>query len=106
MFRKTFVLGIDSGCWDYLDPLLAAGRMPNLSRLIRTGIRGILESTMPPITPVAFSSFAIGVNPGKHGIFGWSVRPGGQAQSVPASASNRKGEPFWRYLNAAGVLDY
>jgi len=99
--RKTFILSIDSGCWDYLDPLLDQGRMPNLERLIRQGSRGVLESTMPPITPVAFASFITGLNPGKHGIFDWAVRQGRGFQS--ASAVSRRGTPFWRYLNAQGV---
>jgi predicted AlkP superfamily phosphohydrolase/phosphomutase len=101
--RKTLVLSIDSGCWAYLDPLLAAGRMPNVSRLIESGVRGVLESTMPPITPVAFSSFITGTNPGKHGVFGWLVRQDSKSSSLPASAAVRQGMPFWHYLNRAGV---
>ncbi|MBC7249631.1 MAG: alkaline phosphatase family protein [Anaerolineae bacterium] len=100
--KKTLVLSIDSGCWEYLDPLLAVGRLPNVARLIETGVRGVLESTMPPITPVAFSSFITGTNPGKHGVFDWTVRRA-DGSTQPASASVRRGMPFWHYLNRAGV---
>ena len=100
--KKTLVLSIDSGCWDYLDPLLAAGGMPNVARLIARGVHGVLESTMPPITPVAFSSFITGINPGKHGVFDWTVRRAGGG-TQPASALARHGVPFWHYLNQAGV---
>lgn len=100
--RKTLVLSIDSGCWEYLDPLLAAGRMPNIARLIEQGARGVLESTMPPITPVAFSSFITGVNPGKHGVFDWSVRrEDGERRMV--NATTLKSAPFWTHLNREGV---
>lgn len=100
--EKTLVLSIDSGCWEYLDPLIDDGRMPNVARLIESGVRGVLESTMPPITPVAFSSFITGTNPGKHGIFDWTVRrPDGGSGS--ANAAVRRGAPFWHYLNRAGV---
>lgn len=99
---KTLVLGIDSGCWGYIDPLLEAGRMPNLAALIARGVRGVLESTLPPITPVAFSSFITGVNPGKHGVFDWSVRrQDGGLQMVNAAALRMA--PFWTYLNQAGI---
>jgi len=101
--KKTLVLSIDSGCWDYLGPLLAAGKMPNVGRLIERGVRGVLESTMPPITPVAFSSFITGTNPGKHGIFDWSVRRDGSGRPQPADAHCLRGVPFWHYLNVAGV---
>ena len=101
--KKTLILSIDSGCWAYLDPVLAAGRMPNVARLIESGVRGVLESTMPPITPVAFSSFITGTNPGKHGIFDWSVCRNGAGGSQPASARCLRGIPFWRHLNEVGV---
>ncbi|HHH40740.1 MAG TPA: hypothetical protein ENK56_01900 [Chloroflexi bacterium] len=101
--RKTLVLGIDSGCWDYIEPLLTAGEMPNVARLIERGGRGVLESTMPPITPVAFASFLTGVNPGKHGVFDWSVRMGEGQRVQPASFLSFRAPPFWRHLNAAGV---
>jgi len=76
--------------------------MPNVARLIERGVRGVLESTMPPITPVAFSSFITGTNPGKHGIFDWTIRRA-EGDSQPADAAARRGAPFWRYLNSAGV---
>ena len=100
--EKALILSIDSGCWPYLDPLLNAGRMPSVARLIESGVRGVLESTMPPITPVAFSSFITGTNPGKHGIFDWTVRRS-DGRTQPASAAARRGAPFWHYLNQAGV---
>ncbi len=101
--KKTFILSIDSGCWEYLDPLLEQGRLPNLSRLIESGTRGVLESTMPPVTPVAFSSFITGLNPGKHGIFDWSVQVNREGEFQSASAVSRRGTPFWTYLNRKGV---
>ena len=100
--KKTLVLSIDSGCWEYLDPLIEEGRMPHVARLISNGVRGVLESTMPPVTPVAFSSFITGTNPGKHGIFDWTVRRA-DGGTQPASALVRQGAPFWHYLNRAGV---
>lgn len=100
--KKTLVLSIDSGCWEYIDPLLGAGRMPNMAGLIGRGVRGVLESTMPPITPVAFSSFLTGTNPGKHGVFDWTVR-GADGNTQPVSAAMRRGMPFWHYLNRTGV---
>jgi predicted AlkP superfamily phosphohydrolase/phosphomutase len=76
--------------------------MPHVARLIERGVRGVLESTMPPVTPVAFSSFITGTNPGKHGIFDWTVRDA-EGRAGPASAAVRRGAPFWHYLNRAGV---
>lgn len=69
--HKVLVIGLDGATFDLLEPLIANGDMPNLGRLIDEGICATLESTAPPITAVAWTSFMTGVNPGKHGIFGF-----------------------------------
>ncbi len=97
---KVIIIGIDGGCWDYIDPLLGKGELPNLQRLIDNGLRGVLKSTMPPITPPAWSSFVTGKNPGKHGLFDFLVRIGDNL--VPFNSTHRHGTPFWKYLNNSG----
>ncbi len=66
--KRVFIVGLDGATFDVLDPLVAAGRMPNLKRLIETGTSGILYSTKPPITPAAWTTFMTGKGPGRHGI--------------------------------------
>jgi predicted AlkP superfamily phosphohydrolase/phosphomutase len=67
--RKVLILGLDGATWDVLDPLMDAGLMPNFQRLLRGGTRGVLRSTIPPITPAAWTTFMTGRSPGAHGIF-------------------------------------
>lgn len=67
--RRVFIIGIDGGTWDVLDPLMKDGTMPQLALLAREGVRGVLNSTIPPETAPAWASFQTGVLPGKHGIF-------------------------------------
>jgi predicted AlkP superfamily phosphohydrolase/phosphomutase len=98
---KVIVIGIDGASWDYLDPLLEKGQLPNLRRLIDNGLRGVLKSTLPPITPAAWSSFITGKNPGKHGLFDFVVKIGDKL--VPFNSMNRYGTPFWKYLNNGGL---
>lgn len=70
---KVFLLGIDGATWKVLDRLIEKGIMPNLAKLTREGARGVLNSTIPALTPVAWSSLLTGVKPSKHGIFGYNV---------------------------------
>ncbi len=70
---KVFLLGLDGGTWRVLDRLIDRGVMPNLKELTRKGTRGVLNSTIPYITPVAWASALSGVKPSKHGIFGYNV---------------------------------
>ncbi len=66
--RQVLVIGLDGATYDIIDPLLDAGELPTLARIIREGARGTLQSTIPPNSAPAWTSFLTGVNPGKHGI--------------------------------------
>ncbi len=68
---KTCIIGLDGGTFKVIDYLAGLGRLPNFSRLMETGSRAALMSTVPPITPAAWSSFYMGTNPGKHGSVGF-----------------------------------
>ena len=67
---KVFLLGLDGATWRVLDKLMAQGVMPNMAALAAGGAKGVLRSTIPYSTPVAWSSVLTGVRPFKHGIFG------------------------------------
>ena len=100
---KTLLVGWDAACWEYLQPLLEAGRLPTYHRLIEQGLSGTLHSTMPPWTPTAWSTLVTGKNPGKHGIFDMLRKKPGGYDFVPTNASFRMGQPFWKTLNEHGV---
>lgn len=100
---KTLLVGWDAACWEYLQPMLEAGRLPTLQRLLDQGVSGTLHSTMPAWTPTAWSSIVTGKNPGKHGIFDMLRKKPGGYDFVPTNASFRAGHPFWKYLNQHGV---
>jgi len=65
---KTIVFGIDGGSWNVINPMLAAGRLPNIGRLIKEGTSGVLRSFDPSISPSVWASIATGKVPEKHGI--------------------------------------
>jgi predicted AlkP superfamily phosphohydrolase/phosphomutase len=66
---RVVILGLDG-----LDPkraqkLMDQGKLPHFKALARQGCFHPLATTYPAISPVAWSTFATGVNPGKHAIF-------------------------------------
>ncbi len=92
----TVVIGLDGGTWDVLLPLAERGTMPNLARLLEEGAWGTLFSTIPPFTATAWTGFATGKNPGRHGIFSFV-----EGERVVSGASIR--EPrFWDLMGVAG----
>src|SRR5262245_54027503 len=66
---RVVVLGLDGVAPPRVRRLMAEGRLPQLKRLADEGTFRELGTTLPPISPVAWSSFQTGVNPGKHAIF-------------------------------------
>ncbi|MEZ4389226.1 MAG: alkaline phosphatase family protein [Candidatus Krumholzibacteriia bacterium] len=85
--RRVVVLGLDG-----LDPMLArefmaAGLLPNLQTLADTGCFHDLGTTLPAVSPVAWSTFATGVDPGGHGIFDFLRRD--PATHLPELSSTR-----------------
>ncbi|QLD91187.1 alkaline phosphatase family protein [Natronomonas salina] len=67
---RTLVVGIDGAS---LDVLADRGEdvVPAITDLLHSGVSGDLESQIPPWTPSAWPSIYTGVNPGKHGVFGF-----------------------------------
>ena len=117
--RRVIVLGLDG-----LDPgitreRMAEGRLPHLKTLAEEGTFTELESTCPPISPVAWSSFSTGSNPGKHNIFDFlnrdlrtyipvlsssRVRAGRGGRGKGSVSLLRKSKPFWTVLGEHGVF--
>ncbi len=116
--KKVIVIGLDGMEPSIVEAMLARGELPNLARLRDAGIYSRLKTTYPAQTPVAWSSFATGTNPGAHGIFDFVGRnpqsyapefalnrfaPGKNMFSPPQVLNLRRGVPFWQTLAGAGV---
>ncbi|MBA3945641.1 MAG: alkaline phosphatase family protein [Herpetosiphonaceae bacterium] len=67
--RQVLVFGIDAATLDLVEPWVAAGQLPTLQRLMQGGSYAPLRSTVPALSPPAWTSMITGQNPGKHGIY-------------------------------------
>lgn len=104
MSKKVLFIGLDGATFDVLDPLIDQGLMPRLKQFIEEGVRGPLETTIPPITPTAWVSWMTGKNPGKHGVFEFLLRRKGSGAlpDTPVNSRSRDGLPFWDLLGQMG----
>ena len=124
---KVVVLGFDGLDYALTRQLIDEGRLPNFARLEAMGSFSPLETTIPPQSPVAWSSFVTGMDPGGHGIFDFLHRDPETLlpyQSTAGSSSDgrslkvgrwqfpltsgeytqfRHGTPFWEVLEEHGV---
>src|SRR5690242_1871087 len=104
MSKKVLFIGLDGATFDVLDPLIAKGLMPRLQQFMSEGVRGPLETTIPPITPTAWVSWMTGKNPGKLGVFEFLLRRKGSGElpDTPVSSRSRDGLPIWDVLGQMG----
>jgi len=126
--KKFVILGLDGMDHELTKKFLSQGKLVNLSKLSNQGSFRALATTLPPISPVAWSSFQTGSNPGKHNIFDFLTRD--KASYLPRLSSVdirgarrklslgkyqlplgkadirllRKGKPFWKILGEYGIF--
>lgn len=67
--ERVLIIGLDGGTFDLIEPWIAEGYLPNLSRLMTSGCYGRLTSTLQPTTAPAWVTCMTGVNQGKHGLY-------------------------------------
>lgn len=123
----VIVLGFDGMDYSLTKVFMAAGVMPNFSRLAERGQFTPLGTSVPPLSPVAWSNFITGMDAGGHGIFDFIHRDPGTMipylstsrtegsektlkvgkYQIPLSGGTvellRRGTPFWEVLEERGV---
>src|SRR3954467_7618154 len=67
--EKVIVLGFDGVDARYTEQWMNDGKLPNLAKLRAQGTFRPLRPTVPAQTPVSWSTFSTGIDPGRTGIF-------------------------------------
>ena len=100
---RLLIIGWDGADWEVLDELMARGCLSNVERMIGTGARGGLNSTIPSHSWAAWSTFLTGVNPGRHGIYDFVERKPGVTTQTPVSSDSIGAETFPEQLSRLGI---
>jgi predicted AlkP superfamily phosphohydrolase/phosphomutase len=86
--RRAVVVGLDGVPSSYLEERVAAGAMPVFAELLGQGRLVPMNSSVPPVSSVAWACLSTGVNPGRHGIYGFTeLRPGTYDLRFPNATS-------------------
>ncbi len=126
--QKLIIIGLDGMEPTLVEKFMSKGILQNFSRIKKTGAYARLQTTIPAISPVAWSSFMTGSNPSKHNIFDFlsrdtktylpdlsSARIGKPKKilslgkyniplSKPEIKGLRKSIPFWKILGKQGIF--
>jgi predicted AlkP superfamily phosphohydrolase/phosphomutase len=127
-FKRIVILGLDGLDYTLTERMLGEGKLPHLAALREQGCFKPLATTLPSISPVAWSSFQTGTNPGKHNIYDFlapdltTYRPKLSSAEIhpprrtlrlgkyriPLGRADvrllRKSRPFWNYLGDRGIF--
>ena len=98
--KKILVIGIDG-----LSPFLVEkwlDQLPNFRRMKEEGILGVSIPPCPAQTPVAWTTFMTGKNPGKHGIFSFAARKFGTYEREIARPKNIKSKTLFQIISEQG----
>jgi len=115
--KKVIVIGLDGLEPTLVEPLLKDGTLPHLAHVMKQGGYSRIRTTYPAQTPVAWSTFTTGTNPGGHGIFdflgrdprtylpllGLNRHEQKNAFMPPKAVNMRQGTPLWELLTNAGI---
>ena len=100
--ERVLIVGFDGAPHNLITRLIQEKKMPNLEALAAKGVQGPLKSTLPPQSLPAWPSFASGMNPGKHGVYGFFKREAGKYSIRPCSSEDIRGMTIWDYLTSIG----
>ena len=101
--RKVLLIGWDAADWNVIDPLLEAGHMPALQRLIERGVRGNIATLDPPFSPMLWTSIATGKTADQHGIFHFTQPREDGINARPVLSLGRKVKALWNILSQEGL---
>jgi predicted AlkP superfamily phosphohydrolase/phosphomutase len=100
--NRVLIVGWDGADWEILDPLLAAGELPNLAALIDRGRKGVSRSCLPSHSWAAWPTFLTGRDPAGHGVFDILEYRPGATRRLPVSSRSILAPTWPSQLTDAG----
>src|SRR4030042_3647213 len=101
---RIIIVGLDGVPFGLLRELSNKGVMPNTKEIISSGIFRKMQSSLPEVSSVAWSSIITGKNPGEHGIFGFTDLSSNSYQLRFPNFNDLQSEPFWNVINGKSVI--
>ncbi|MGE5234822.1 MAG: alkaline phosphatase family protein [Acidobacteriota bacterium] len=100
--RKVLVIGLDATDWQLLMPFVDRGLMPNLKKLLSIGAWGEMDTIVPMLSPLIWTTMATGVGPEQHGILDFVERDPKTGNMLPITGRDRRVPAIWNITSALG----
>ncbi|MBD3230639.1 MAG: hypothetical protein GF329_20840 [Candidatus Lokiarchaeota archaeon] len=101
---KLIVIGLDAATFTVIDKLTENKQLRNINILLKNGVKGTCYSTIPSVTPTAWTSIASGKNPGNTGVYHHLNRITERSieTQIVSSSMIRRANPIWDILSKYG----
>jgi predicted AlkP superfamily phosphohydrolase/phosphomutase len=99
--HQVVIIGVDGATWNWLDPLIEEGHLPNFERLKREGAYGTLMSGECYVSPPAWTSINTGYSPAKSGVFTFGSWHGDTQRFSSVTAADVDVPSIWDVASAA-----
>ena len=100
--KRVVVIGLDGVPYSFVREMTGRGELPNLQLLLREGPLSRMNSTIPCVSSVAWSSYMTGRNPGKHNIYGFVDRDPKTLDLYIPTSKNMGCQTLWDVLGRHG----
>lgn len=100
MNAKFILIGWSGADWELARPLIEAGKMPNLARLVACGSSGETNGFPPYSSPMIWATIATGQHPDKHGLIGYATTDEHGVQVT--GSGTRRVKALWNILSECG----
>lgn len=101
--HRVLVIGLDGATPDLIEPWVRANQLPVMAKLMAEGFHSRLRSVYPVLSSAAWASFMTGMNPGKHGLYGFVTRESHSYALRPVARQHMSGRSLWSILGDHGL---
>jgi hypothetical protein len=71
--QRLLLIGLDGASWEFMEPLIARGDLPNIAELRNRGAWGKLTTLKPTLSPALWTTIVTGQRPRRNGIEDFSA---------------------------------
>jgi predicted AlkP superfamily phosphohydrolase/phosphomutase/Flp pilus assembly protein TadD len=100
---KVLLVGWDTADWKIISPMIDAGQLPCLARLVERGTTGRLGASPPILSPILWTSMVTGRRADAHQILSAEEPDPDAGGSRPSSSTSRTCKALWNILTQAGL---
>lgn len=104
--KRVLLVGWDGVDWDLASPLIDAGRLPHLQKLLENGVCGKLAGIAPLVSSPLWTSVVTGQRPPIHGIIGDFQTTDNSRSMRPFGSPDRRTPALWNLIEAQGLKSH